>query len=174
LAHSQGGTRATFTNNGTFSKSAGSTGATEIQATFANGGTVSVGAGTLKLSGGGNSSNAVSVDNGAKLQIASSNFDFTGGTLNTTGTGVIEINSAVASFAGTTGNANLAVNGSGTARLNGNHTTSGKLTLAAGVIDGAGAADVGSLDWTGGNVNAKVKSNGAATISGGSSKVIST
>ncbi|MBI5767292.1 MAG: hypothetical protein HZA93_05815, partial [Verrucomicrobia bacterium] len=124
IAHDQAGTRATFRNDGTFTKSAGAggTSATEIEATFNNFGTLNANAGNLKLSGGGSSSGSVNIGNGAKLQIASNDYAFSGGAINNTtagGTGKLELGGAITTFSSTTsGDAELAVAG-GTAKFDG-------------------------------------------------------
>jgi hypothetical protein len=169
VAHDQGGGRATFKNDGAFTKSNATTGITEIQAVFestAVTSSVNVDAGTLKLSGGGSSNKPVNLGGSAKLQIAGNNYTFGGGALNTTGTGEIEITGATAAFSGTSGSANLRVSTGGTAQFDGNHAGSGKLTLSAGTVSGTGTATVGALEWTGGSVNAKVRSTGNASITG--------
>src|SRR5206468_3753585 len=79
------------------------------------------------------------------------------------------------SFGGTTGNANLSVSGaSATAKINGSHSTTGKLTLSGGKVNGTSATDtatVGSLDWTTGDItSATVTTSGATTISSGGTK----
>jgi fibronectin-binding autotransporter adhesin len=168
IADDDSGTKASFKNSGTFEKSGGSGGHTEIAALFENTGAVFATVGTLKLTGGGSSSNTVTVSDGARLQIAAGTFAFIGGELkraDATGTGVIEISNATATFSNTTGDAHLSVIGAGIARFDGDYTGSGKFTLAAGTVEGSGLATIGSLEWTGGNLNGKVKTTGASTIS---------
>ena len=158
------GTRGTFTNNGTFTKSAGAGGATEVQTVFNNSsaGVVNVGAGKLKLSGGGSSAGTVNVSTGAALQI-SGNYSFSGG--NFTGAGTVDVTAGVTTFSGTAGgNTSLQVSG-GEAKFDSAHETSGKLTLASGNVSGTGNATVGSFEWTGGALGAKVRSTGNTTIS---------
>lgn len=163
---------ATFSNAGSFTKSGGSGGKTDIQAAFTNTGSVNVNSGKLKLSGGGSSSNAVNLADGASLEIGA-NFSFTGGSLDATGagaTGAIELTDGTANFSGTSGNANLKVAG-GTANFSGNHNGTGKLSLQSGTVTGNGSAKVGALDWTGGDLNGTaIDNSGTTTISGANAK----
>src|SRR5204862_4588247 len=75
-----------------------------------------------------------------------------GGLRNTSSEVCPTVPSATTPFGGTTGNANLSVSGaSATAKINGSHSTTGKLTLSGGKVNGTSATDtatVGSLDWT--------------------------
>jgi hypothetical protein len=170
IAHDGVGARSTFTNAGVFSQSGAATDSTEIQTKFVNTGAINASAGTLRLSGGGNSTGTVTIANNAKIEIGGSDFSFTSGTLS--GNGTIEISSATASFGGTSGSANLKITG-GNANFDGTHGGSGTLILVSGNVTGNGNVTVGGFDWTGGNVEAKVTTTGDTTISGAAAKTLS-
>ena len=55
----------------------------------------------------------------------------------------------------------------GTAKFDGTHNGTGKLSLGSGTVSGVGTATFSAIDWTGGAVNANVTSNGTANITGG-------
>lgn len=172
MAHNQGGTRATFKNEGNFTKSNATSGTTEIQAAFENtagGASVTVGAGTLKLSGGGRSSKAVTIGNGASLEIAATDFAFEGGAINGS-TGKLKLSDKITTFSNATGgDAEVVVDGpNANAKFDGTHTGTGKLKLVQGTLSGAGDATFASVDWNGGTLSGKVKSTGSTTLSGGS------
>src|SRR5437899_9400283 len=70
----------------------------------------------------------VSVADDSTLQLGSTDFTFSGGALNTTGTGLIDLTSATTTFGGTTGNANLSVSGaSAVAKINRSHEHTSEL-----------------------------------------------
>ncbi len=171
IAH-EAGTRATFTNSGTFTKST-TAGVTEIAAVFNNTNALRVETGILKLTGGGTNSAGgnVHLDSGATLQLADNNYVFAGG--NFTGTGTIEVTGATTTFNGAHGgSAHLKVSG-GTASFETAHTTTGDLTLTSGTVDGASTttATVGRLTWQGGDITTTgVTTTAATTIGGGSGK----
>ncbi len=124
-----------------------------------------VSGGTLRLSGGGSSSKAIDLTSASKLQITGNNFAFTSGAINSGATGGIEVTGVTADFSGTTGTANLSVSGSGTLNFSGPHSTTGKLKLGAGTIQGAGQVAVGAFDFDAGSLNGKVRSTGTTAIS---------
>src|SRR5205809_2348534 len=107
------------------------------------------------------------------MQISTTHYAATGRALHTTPTRRSSDLSAIASFSGTTGNANLTVNGNGTARLNGNHATSGKLTLGAEEHAGALPSRLGPVYLLRRNEKANGTSNDPTSISGGDDRVIS-
>ena len=158
------------TNQGKLSHGAIST---DIQTNFSNTGTVNATTGTLKLSGGGSSSGNVVLGNGAKLQVNGADFAISGGNF-TGANGKLELAGNTTTFTNTTsGDAEFAVGG-GNAKFDGTHSGTGKLSLANGTVSGNGTASFGSLDWTGGSLNAKVTSNGQAAVSGNATKLIAT
>ncbi len=153
LAHSQGGSRPVFTNAGTFSKVEGS-GTTDIQATFSNTGTITVSAGTLKLSGGGNSTGSVNIGNTATLQIAS---DYTiSSAAQVTGNGTLQLASGTLALSGSLGVAQFTQNGG---QLTGSQTFTRNATWQAGDWNASAA---------GGTTT--VASGGSLTISGTGSR----
>jgi hypothetical protein len=164
----QGGTLPTFENKGTLKKTGGSGGETNIGASVINTGTINASVGTLTFAGGGSSSGNVSVGNGAKLKITGTDFTFSGGAISGS-TGQLEIADHTATFNGTSGDAELKVNG-GNASFSGTHTGTGKLTLAAGAVNGSGSATFGSLNWSGGEIAAGNVSVSGATIGTGGTK----
>lgn len=164
---------ATFTNLGTFEKTAGtSTGTTEFQTKFENAGTLKASAGTVKLSGGGSSVGTVTIASGAKLQIAGNDFEFTGGALN--GGGRLELTEKTTTFSNaTSSDTEIALTGStAMAKFDGTHVGTGKLSLASGTVLGGGTAEFGALDWSGGALNGRVKTTGATTITGTTTKLL--
>jgi hypothetical protein len=145
---------------------AGTSTATEIYTKFDSTGELKATVGTLKLAGGGKSSNAVSIGDTAKLQI-SNTYSFEDVTLSVTGSGLIELNGGTTTFKNASGNAKVSAAGG---NLDFKDTASGfgSLVLSNGNVTstGAGSAETGSLTWTGGNVNGKVKSTSDASITG--------
>src|SRR5207244_2416851 len=94
-------------------------------------------------------------------------YAFNGGALD--GDGTIDLSSAVTSFSGTSGSAKISVNG-GTARFDGTHTGTGKLALTSGKVAGLNSATFGSLDWSGGEINATTLIASGASITAGAGK----
>jgi hypothetical protein len=145
ITNGEGGTLTAFKNKGSFTKTNATTGTTEIAAVFDNNdtnSTVTINGGTLKLIGGGTSTGTVTLANNTKLQIADANYSFSGANkLNAVGDGAIDVTSAVATFNNTSGSANLNVSGTGTALINGSHSTTGRLKLTAGKLDATLSTD---------------------------------
>lgn len=163
------GTRPTFANAGSVTKSAGS-GISTIQASFDNSGTVTVGSGTLSLDGGGAASGAFEAQSGAILRFAGSSQTYNlDATSSVTGAGTVRISRGIVnilgdySVTGTTeldsaGTANFAVD-----------TTLGDLTLSAGTITGSGTLTANGLFiWTGGSMSGTghTVANGGLEING--------
>jgi hypothetical protein len=141
-------------------------GATEIAASFSNSGNLTASGGTLKLSGGGSSSGNVNL-NGGRLQIAGGNFSFSGGTLDASSGGGIDVAGGTANFGGTAGSADVSVSG-GTANFNGTHNGTGKLSVGnGGNVTGNGAASFATLDWSDGSISGTTLSAGGATMRSG-------
>jgi hypothetical protein len=146
-----GGASGSFSNVGTFTKSAGA-GTTSINIVFSNSGTVNANSGVLSLTNNGTHTGTLSAGVGGILRFAGGTHNlnagssFSGaGTIQLTGS-LLTVNTAVASAASTAfsmsgGN----INGAGTL------TMSGPLTWSGGVMSGSGI----------------LHSNGGATLSGG-------
>ncbi len=144
---------ATFSNLGTFVKSAG-TGATSFNGVgFDNHMTVRVQAGTLALRGGGFDTGTFDVGTGASLA-------FTAGTHT--------LNPGVA-FSGP---GSVQVGGFATVTVSADVTAS-NFELAGGILDGAGTLRVSNLVWTGGAMSGTGSTDVAdsMSISGGNPKV---
>ncbi|OBQ37069.1 MAG: hypothetical protein AN485_10105, partial [Anabaena sp. MDT14b] len=138
------GTKTTFNNAGTFTKSNGTTtDESYISGFFNNTGTVQVKAGTLNLSGGGTNTGSFSIDTGATLRItAGYNFN-TGNSI--TGAGNFNIESGIATT------------------VNAASTWSAPVNLINGTLTGAGALTISNkLNWSGGTLSG----TGKKTISG--------
>ncbi|QSV64486.1 MAG: hypothetical protein HEQ26_18790 [Dolichospermum sp. DL01] len=139
------GTKTTFNNAGTFTKSNGTTtDESYISGFFNNTGTVQVKAGTLNLSGGGTNTGNFSIDAGGTLRITAG-YNFNSGN-SITGAGNFNIES-----------------GSGTTTVNAASTWSAPVNLINGTLTGAGALTVSNkLNWSGGTLSG----TGKKTISG--------
>ncbi|MBO1048263.1 MAG: hypothetical protein HEQ10_11150 [Dolichospermum sp. DEX182a] len=139
------GTKTTFNNAGTFTKSNGTTtDESYISGFFNNTGTVQVKAGTLNLSGGGTNTGNFSIDAGGTLRITAG-YNFNSGN-SITGAGNFNIES-----------------GSGTTTVNAASTWSAPVNLINGTLTGAGALTISNkLNWSGGTLSG----TGKKTISG--------
>jgi len=138
------GTKTTFNNAGTFTKSNGTTtDESYISGFFNNTGTVQVKAGTLNLSGGGTNTGSFSIDAGATLRItADYNFN-TGNSI--TGAGNFNIESGIATT------------------VNAASTWSAPVNLINGTLTGAGALTISNkLNWSGGTLSG----TGKKTVTG--------
>jgi fibronectin-binding autotransporter adhesin len=146
LAHNQGGTRAVFKNHGSFTKSNGNGGETEIQARFENDGTVNVNAGKLHLTGGGkNGANAaIIIAAAAELDIDSDLELLANSTLH--GNGIGRLLSGILTAHGLIGIKNFIFENGG---LAGSNTFSG------------------SVDWNGGDWNSSIAGATTTIASGG-------
>jgi Ca2+-binding RTX toxin-like protein len=139
------GTKTTFNNAGTFTKSNGTTtDESYISGFFNNTGTVQVKAGTLNLSGGGTNTGSFSIDTGATLRItAGYNFN-TGNSV--TGAGNFNIES-------------------GTTTVNAASTWSAPVNLINGTLTGAGALTISNqLNWSGGTLSGTGKKTVTGTL----------
>jgi hypothetical protein len=137
------GTKTTFNNAGTFTKSNGTTtDESYISGFFNNTGTVQVKAGTLNLSGGGTNTGNFSIDAGGTLRITA-DYNFNTGN-SVTGAGNFNIES-------------------GTTTVNAASTWSAPVNLTGGNLTGTGALTISNqLNWTGGTLSG----TGKKTISG--------
>jgi hypothetical protein len=138
------GTKTTFNNAGTFTKSNGTTtDESYISGFFNNTGTVQVKAGTLNLSGGGTNTGSFSIDTGATLRItAGYNFN-TGNSI--TGAGNFNIESGIATT------------------VNAVSTWSAPVNLSNGTLTGTGALTISNkLNWSGGTLSG----TGKKTVTG--------
>src|SRR5207244_856667 len=146
---------ATFSNAGTFKKSAGA-GTTNIGfGVFNNTGLVQVQSGTLRLdAGGGTHTGSFSVAAGATLEFAGTTHSLNAGSA-VTGAGTVAYTGGTATIvgagyalAGTT-----RVSGLGIANFNSTASTGG-LDLSAGTLGGSGELTVtGLATWTGGTMS---------------------
>jgi hypothetical protein len=130
---------AVFTNNGSFTKTGGNGGSTQLQARFENNGSVNVQAGKLALQGGGSSSGSILVDATASLEISNGLDLLTNSTLHGNGIGRV--------IGGT-----LSANGSIAIK---------NFSFEGGSLAGTNTF-TGTVDWTGGNWS----SAGSTTITG--------
>ncbi len=163
----QGGTRTLFTNNGTFTKSAG-TGTTLVEATFNNTNVVNANSGTLELAGGGSNGSAFNIANNAKIQIQLNDYSVTTGAV-ISGPGTFEMTSANTTFTGTQTNSAAFLIDGGTATFNGTTSTSGATTLSSGTLTGTGTfTDTGSFTWGGGAMSGAgiTNANNGLTLNG--------
>jgi hypothetical protein len=125
-----GGGLSTFTNLGTFTKSAGA-GATVFTSAFHSSGTVNVNSGTLQLSAGSTHSGGVNVAASAVLDFASGTHLLNSGT--------------------TVGGAGAVAVTAGTVTVGAPVAVSAPLSLAGGVVNGAGALTLaGPATWASG------------------------
>ena len=137
------GTKTTFNNAGTFTKSNGTTtDESYISGFFNNTGTVQVKAGTLNLSGGGTNTGSFSIDAGGTLRIiADYNFN--------TGNSI-------------TGAGNFNIEG-GTTTVAAVSTWSAPVNLSNAALTGAGALTISNkLNWSGGTLSG----TGKKTVTG--------
>jgi hypothetical protein len=125
---------ATIQNNGTIAKNTSGLSTIQPRVENSNGGTVSATTGTIAFSGGGIFAGAYSISSGATIALAGGTFTL-GSTSTVTGAGTLSINGATLDA------------GAGVDR------TLPNLTLASGVITGAGAVRVsGTFNWLGGTI----------------------
>ena len=179
----------TFTNAGTFRKSAG-TGTTAFTIPFNSPGGIEIQAGTLSLNAGGTASGSITGSPGATLRIGAGVYtlssassvsvsaaSFDGGTVNVNGayaaTSVTSVSGAVVNFTPT---ANLTSIGSsltidaGAANFDSGETIApATLTMSGGTLSGADTVNVSGLfTWTGGTMagGGTTNANGGIAISG--------
>ena len=148
-----GGNRATFDNQGTFTKSAG-TGTTGIDAVFTNSGTVNVVTGTLALNSGGSSSGPINVAANATLLLSGGYSIADASQL--TGLGLVRLTAGVFALNGATG--------------------IGTVTLDGGQLTGTGTF-ANTVNWNSGDWNASaagfsttIASSGTLNIGSGGNK----
>ena len=148
--NSNGGAQPSFSNAGTFRKSAGA-GSMTINLPFGNSGLVDAQSGTIAITGGGTSNGAFNAGSGAANQFASASF------------------SDGASFTG-----------AGVNRVAGSVSLSGSLSsqnleLASGTLNGS-ATITGTVNWTGGTLapgTLTMTSGSVLNLSGASNKFLS-
>ncbi|MDB9450838.1 Calx-beta domain-containing protein, partial [Dolichospermum circinale] len=142
------GTKTTFNNAGTFTKSNGTTtDESYISGFFNNTGTVQVKAGTLNLSGGGTNTGNFSIDAGGTLRITAG-YNFNSG------------NSI-------TGAGNFNIEG-GTTTVNAASTWSAPVNLIGATLTGAGALTISNqLNWSGGTLSGTGKKTVSGTLNCG-------
>lgn len=166
LAYYIGGNRTVFTNNGTFTKSAG-TGVTDLQSTFNNSGAVNVNTGSLQLSGGGSSSGSITLASTSNLRLTG-DYEFASGS-SVNGPGSVQIVSGTTTFTGTnSASAHFSVTG-GTATFSGNTVSSGGGTFSGGTLNGTGSvafANAITLAGTTLGGSGTLSANGGATVAG--------
>ncbi len=189
---SGGGAAVSFSNQGTFKKSAGS-GSTLVSVPCNNSGSIVVNSGTLALSGGGRDTGSFSVAAAATLSFAGGTHTLSGASLN--GTGSLQVNSGTVNF--NTGSTATSLTGltvsSGTVNFNagsgapsqaalsisggtlnfssGTGVAASALTQTAGTLGGSdGVTVTGLLSWSGGTMagpGATLAQGGMALSGGG-------
>jgi hypothetical protein len=151
---------ATFTNAGTFRRSAG-TATFTIAVGFVTSGNVDVQTGTLSVAGGGTGSGAFQIAAGAVAAFTSNTFTLTAGA-SFTGAGSARVAGATAMLSITAGTDVIAQN----------------FELASGTLTGNGSLTVsGTVAWTGGTMSGTgsttIDAGGTLTISGSVAKTLS-
>ncbi|MGH3372731.1 MAG: hypothetical protein ACRDPR_22320, partial [Nocardioidaceae bacterium] len=155
----------TFVNEGTITKTAGTSGEAQIDVNFTNNGTLSVTTGRLDLYNWGTTSTSTgsfTVGTGDELRFESGTYNLAGGST-VTGPGTIRVDGAGVNVGGAFDPATTSVS-AGVLNLN-TATTLNTVNLSGGTLGGSANMTVTDFAWTGGTLTAPTAAT-STTVTG--------